>query len=171
MLTLINRDSLMPFSGFSDLLEDWLSEAPRGWAAPAGSAVPATDVEETESHYLVSMDVPGVSKDQIQIEVHDGTLRVTAERKDRFERKGSSSRQYGKWQRSFTLPQGMDAEHIEASCEDGVLRIALPKSEAAKPRQIKIQDGRTGLFQRLLSAAKKEEPAKADIPVRPEKSA
>jgi HSP20 family protein len=105
----------------------------------------ACDVEETGSHYLMSFDLPGISKEDVKIEVVDNKLTVSGERKS--EKKDDKNnhyvteRHYGSFQRSFTLPSTIDASHVEASYKDGVLQIALPKAESAKPRQIKISEG------------------------------
>lgn len=147
MLTLFNRSNLLPVAGGSELhrqfdrfLEDAFSPPFRGWAEGASATwIPRADVEETETHFLISVDVPGVPKEGIQLEAKDGLLRVSAERK------GSPGRS-GKWERLFTLPRDIQHEKIEASCQDGVLRIALPKAEAAKARTIQIQDGPLSTF-------------------------
>jgi len=93
---------------------------------------PASRFEETDSHYLLSVDMPGVPKAEIKIEFQNDLLSVSGERKP-----------HGKFQRTFRLPTDLDADKIEAVYEDGVLRVALPKSEAAKPKQIPLGDAKT----------------------------
>ncbi|HEX3037252.1 MAG TPA: Hsp20/alpha crystallin family protein, partial [Thermodesulfobacteriota bacterium] len=108
----------------------------------AGSWVPAADIYETESGYVVKADFPGVKKENIQIDVHDGTLTLKAEKK--FEEKESKDnylrveRAYGSFVRSFRLPKNVDAEKIEAEYKDGVLEVTLPKKEEAKPKKIQV---------------------------------
>lgn len=115
---------------------------------------PACDVEETDSHYLMSFDLPGISKEDVKIEVVDNQLTVSGERKT--EQKGDKNnrhmaeRFYGSFQRVFTLPATIDATNVEASYKDGVLQIALPKAESAKPREIKISEGKGSLFSKLI---------------------
>lgn len=123
---------------------------------------PACDVVEDQEHYLLSLEMAGIPKDQIQIEVVDQNLIVTGERKyeDRKKQSGVmySERRYGKFQRTFSLPLGLDLDKIEANHEDGVLRILVPKTEAVKPRRIKIEGGSsTGFFGKLISQASSKE--------------
>jgi HSP20 family protein len=115
---------------------------------------PATDVEETEEGYLVSFDIPGVPEDRIHIEVHDHTLRVSGERND--ERKTNEKnvyrveRNFGRFERTFTLPNDVDTDAIEANYEHGVLKLFVPKGEKAKPRTISVKAKEGGFFNRLM---------------------
>lgn len=116
---------------------------------------PTCDVEETDSHFVMSFDLPGVSRKDINVEVRDNQLIVSGERKHEREdkRKGSifSERSYGKFQRVVALPTDVDAERIEANYHDGVLELAVPKAESAKPRKIQIGEGKSSFFSRLVS--------------------
>lgn len=154
LLTTFNRNWI-PVRQFDELFNDLFGASARGWTETPTSIAPPAEVDETESHFLVSLDVPGVPKENIQIEARDGRLRVTAERKEPVSSK-AGERRFGKWERYFSLPKEVDIERVEASCEDGVLRIAIPKAEAAKPRFIKIQEGKAGFFQKLLSPGKRD---------------
>lgn len=101
---------------------------------------PAVDVEEKDDTYHISVDLPGLKKDEIKIDLHDSVLTLSGERTREVKGEGRyAERSYGKFQRTFTLPHQVDAEKIEAKFEDGVLYIALPKAETAKARSIKIQ--------------------------------
>jgi len=121
---------------------------------------PACDVTEEEGYYLLSLEAPGVPKDAIKIEVADNTLTVSGEShsKNRRSEKGSwyGERHYGKFQRSFALPAGTDADKIEANYQDGVLNLMIPKIESAKPRKIQI-GGNNGFFGKLLADSRKKE--------------
>ena len=114
---------------------------------------PACDVEETDGAYLFSFDVPGMDKKDIKIEVRDSHLTVTGERKiERTEDKKSShltERYYGSFERNFTLPTAVNAEKVEASYDAGVLRIAVPKEETNRSREVKISDGKPGIFTKM----------------------
>jgi HSP20 family protein len=90
------------------------------------SLSPACDVSETEEKFLLSVDLPGMKKEDIKIELKDQVLTISGERKTE------------KYQRSFTLPTVVDGNKVEARYEDGVLELTLPKTELAKPRQIEI---------------------------------
>jgi HSP20 family protein len=110
------------------------------------SFVPACDVEETESHYLVSFDLPGVKKDDVKIEFSENQLTVSGERKEerKSEDKGrtSTEKYYGSFMRSFTLPAAVKADKVEASFADGVLQISLPKAEISPGKHIPIKEGK-----------------------------
>lgn len=124
---------------------------------------PACDIDETESHYVVAVDLPGIAKKDIQLEIKDGEITVSGERKREKKEQGFSERYHGKFQRTITLPAHVDAEKVEAYYQDGVLTIAVPKAESAKSRQIKISDGKTGgFFGRLVGG--KETDKKEDFP-------
>lgn len=104
--------------------------------------VPHVDIEENDTHYLLQLDVPGVSKDAIKLEVHDGELIVTGERKFAREEKEKTfhltERSSGKFERRFSLPENVSTDKVEAVHADGVLTISIPKVEAPKPKQIQI---------------------------------
>jgi HSP20 family protein len=103
---------------------------------------PAVDVVEHEGDYLVKLELPGVSKDDVRITVQDNILTIRGEKKAEMEAKESSyhrvERSYGSFQRSFTLPTTVKSEKVEASYKDGILTIHLPKAEEAKPKQIQV---------------------------------
>lgn len=118
---------------------------------------PACEIDESDSHYLLSVDLPGVSKKDIQIEVKDNRLFIAGERKYESKNRRSSERVYGKFHRVMALPTGLNTENIEAHYENGVLTVALPKAESTKPRQIKISEGKGTFFGKLLGADKESE--------------
>ena len=104
---------------------------------------PRTDLSETEEAYLIHLDLPGLKKDDVEISVHDGTLSVSGERRHEETEEGRTfvrvERSYGRFYRSFSLPQTINADGIEATFEDGVLTIHVPKAEELKPRRIDIR--------------------------------
>ena len=115
-------------------------------------ATPGMNLEseffENESHFALSMDLPGVKKSDIHLEVKDRVLLVTGERKKRFSKDDEVK---SKFERSFRLPESVDAEKIEAHLEDGVLTLAIPKLEKAKPIKISISEGaKEGFLTKLL---------------------
>lgn len=140
------------------LLSDFFADAPRGTREPVWA--PACEVTEEEGHYLLSLEVPGVPKDDIKIEVADNTVTITGERHAKQGKKTDGvwigEQRYGKFQRSFALPAGINADKIEANYENGVLSLMVPKAESARPRQIKIGNN-TGFFGRLLGESRKRE--------------
>ncbi len=104
--------------------------------------MPAMDLLETGDHFVLRADLPGMSEDDIKIEFEDGTLTVSGERKAEHEEKREGfyrvERAAGAFARSLTLPEGVDAEKIEASFDKGVLEVHIPKPEQRKPRRIEI---------------------------------
>lgn len=105
---------------------------------------PACEIRDEEKNYLISVDVPGLSKEELEIEVKENQLHVTGERKqkERSEKDSllRSERRYGRFSRAFTLPQNVNTDAIEARFENGVLEIAIPKEEKAQARKITISD-------------------------------
>ena len=110
--------------------------------SPAVAWVPALDIHADKDRYFVSLEVPGLKKEDIQISLHDGVLTVSGERKDERERKEGdafrSERSFGKFERSVKLNTAIDQGKVTASYKDGILTIELPKAEEAKPRQIAV---------------------------------
>ena len=114
------------------------------WDTPGGSQrwVPEMDLVESEDHYLLKADLPGMKQDDVSIEFSDGTLTISGERKAEYERKEKGffrlERSFGKFSRSLTLPDGIDPDKIAASFHDGVLEVTIPKPEQRKPRRIEV---------------------------------
>ena len=117
---------------FETLFDSWALPEEKRLSSAGHNPVwyPAWYTDEKENHYLVSVELPGVGKDDVKIEVKDNVLTIAGERKE----EGSETRFY----RSFTLPRRIDLDKVEADCQNGILKISLPKTEAVKPRQIKI---------------------------------
>jgi len=103
---------------------------------------PPVDIFEGDSEYLIKLELPEVSRDDVKINLHEQTLTITGERKIENEDKRDGyhrvERSYGQFYRSFTLPPNVNAEAIQAQFKDGVLRLTLPKREEAKPKQIEV---------------------------------
>ena len=122
--------NFFPSFGYTDDVEESASWAPR------------IDVVETEDAYLFEFDVPGVNKEDIHVNLHDGTLTISGERKTRELQESEDvvrvERFTGHFYRSFSVPKSIDEKNIEANCADGVLTLRLPKAEESKPRKIKI---------------------------------
>lgn len=145
--------------------QDWYSLSPSAdlfdQEEHSHAHLPACDIDEKSDHFLITLDVPGVSKEDIRIELENGKLVVRAERKHEREGKQNnvfiSERRYGKFERAFDLGEHVDADKIDAQYQDGVLKIALGKAEQAKPRSIAVKSGEKGsLFESLSGSTKKE---------------
>jgi len=126
------------FRTFEDVVARMLNE-PRG-ARPWS---PSVDILETENELVLKADLPDVKLEDIEVRVENQTLTLKGERK--FEKDEAAKgyhrmeRSYGTFVRSFTVPTSVDAEKVAAEYKNGVLTVKLPKKEAAKPRQVKIE--------------------------------
>jgi HSP20 family protein len=116
----------------------WQSASTRAWA-------PALDISEGKDAYLVTVELPGVKLDDLEITLEDGLLTILGERhfvsdssEEQYHRVERSS---GAFRRAITLPAHVMADEVEASMEDGVLRILVPKAEEAKPKRIQVTPG------------------------------
>ena len=109
------------------------------------SWVPAVDVWETDTELVYAFDLPGIPEDDISVEVEDGSLTITAERKQTSEHSGDRfyrfERRHGTFTRTVGLPQGTSEDGIKADYRNGVLEIRVAKPEQAKPRRIQIGAG------------------------------
>jgi HSP20 family protein len=107
---------------------------------------PALDISERKDAYLVTVELPGVEAEDLEITLEDGLLTIQGERHSTQESSEQQfhrvERRYGAFRRSITLPAQVRAEQIEASFENGVLQIVVPKMEEAKPRRIQVRPGR-----------------------------
>jgi HSP20 family protein len=106
---------------------------------------PAMDLVEREDHFLLKADLPGLGEEDVQIEVHDSTLRISGTREAERERAERGwyrmERSFGSFSRSLTLPEGVDADAIAASFDKGVLEVRIPKPEERQPRRVEIRSG------------------------------
>jgi HSP20 family protein len=124
--------------GFEDAVNHLLNQpsAARPWS-------PAVDIRETENALIVKADLPEVDEKAIDIRIENGTLSLKGERKFETDPTGKGGyhrieRSYGAFARSFSLPDSVDPEKVQAEFKNGVLTVTLPKKEASKPRSIKI---------------------------------
>lgn len=116
--------------------------------SPAGDNMqwrPSADIVENEKEYLIKADLPEVKKEDIDISVENGVLTLSGER--RIEKSTDDEKEhrretfYGRFARSFALPEDVDQTKISAESKDGVLRVHLPKSEARQPRRVQVDIG------------------------------
>src|SRR5262245_26793965 len=111
-------------------------------AWPSGAWAPPVDIYETDNALVMKAELPGFSKDDINIEMKDNTLVIRGERKREDEVKEGNyhrmERVYGAFQRSFLLPTTVDQEKVKASYKDGILELRLPKVQAAQPKRISV---------------------------------
>jgi HSP20 family protein len=109
----------------------------------SGAFVPPVDIYADEQKIVLKVELPGMSEKDIDIQLENHTLTLRGERKVEKEEKEENfvriERRYGSFQRSFTLPETVDPESVNAVYENGVLKIELAKREQAKPKQIKVR--------------------------------
>jgi HSP20 family protein len=137
-MSLSHYDPLANLRLFEDAFTRMLSEPQtnRPWA-------PAVDIYETENELVLKADLPDVDLKDIDVRVENQTLTISGERK--FEKSDTTKgyhrieRNYGSFVRSFSVPNTFDTETIAAEFKNGVLSVTLPKKEAAKPRQVKVE--------------------------------
>ena len=138
-MSLSHYDPLAHLRQFEDAFSRLITEpqSNRPWA-------PSVDIYETENELVLKADLPDVDLKDIDVRVENQTLTIAGERK--FENKDAGGkgyhrieRSYGSFVRSFAVPNSFDTEHVNAGYSNGVLAVSLPKKEAAKPRQIKVE--------------------------------
>jgi HSP20 family protein len=109
--------------------------------ALAAAWTPLADISETDDAYLVEVELPGVNKDQVNVDVNDRELVITgeiAEPQEEGRRRRRRARRTGRFEFRTTLPGDIDPQGVSASISDGILTVRVPKSEAAKPRRVEI---------------------------------
>lgn len=132
---------LDPFVGLH-AFEDKMN---RMFAEPNGRPwIPPVDIVENENELVVKADIPDVKFEDIDVKLENGTLTLRGERKFEKQESGKGGwhrveRSYGTFERSFTLPDTVDPEHVKADYKNGTLTVTLPKKEIAKPRQVKVE--------------------------------
>jgi HSP20 family protein len=143
-MSLIRYES-SPITTLFDDLESWL---PVGfdWTGRelSGALYPHVDILESENGYRITADVPGLSREEIKVSVEDRVLSISGEKKRETEKNEKNryyhfERSYGKFNRSFALPDNVDPKSIEAKYNNGVLEVHLKKSEEAKPKAIEVK--------------------------------
>ena len=140
-----------PFGGSDDLfahLPSFFGRWPKAYDVNGNRALewaPSVDISETDDEYLVRAELPAVKKEDVRVTVDDGMLTISGERKQKTEEKKEKVHRvetvYGKFSRSFSLPDNIDAASIRAESKDGVItvHVAKAKVEAKKPTEIKVQ--------------------------------
>jgi HSP20 family protein len=124
----------------AQLVQNVLSGAP---VPDVAAFVPPVDIEETDDAWIIEAELPGVSSDDINVEVRDNELAITGEIKER-ERKGilrRRTRRVGEFEFRVTLPGNVDTDRLDARIDDGVLMVTVPKPQGAQTRRVEVQSG------------------------------
>ena len=126
-------------------MDDTLSSLAWNRGENLRSWYPETDVSETPEHLILRLEVPGLTRDHIRISVENNVLTVRGEKQQETTSEDESfyrtERSYGAFERSFSLPAHSDANHVQATLDNGVLTIKLPRREEARPREVPIEAG------------------------------
>ena len=133
-------EPLMNFGqGIDDLFDGFL----RKGSSQSSYAYPAVDIAEYENETVVVAEMPGVNKEDLKLSVHDGALTISGQRKAHQLPENSSwlrnEIREGEFTRTIQLPHEVNVDSISAELTNGILRVVLPKSEHARPREIKVQ--------------------------------
>jgi len=103
---------------------------------------PALDIHEDKDHFTVCVELPGMKREDIDVSLHDGAVSISGERQTekKYDEADAyrTERFFGKFQRTVTLPAPVAADKVKAQYKDGLLTVTLPKTEAAKPKQIEV---------------------------------
>ena len=128
-------------SMLDDALATWPSLGENGSVTSAW--IPAVDVVENKEGVRITVELPGVKPEDVKLSVENSVLTIRGEKRAGYEEKTDRmhrfERQYGSFERTFSLPSTVDVEHIDARYDNGVLTVDLPKAERAKPKQIEIK--------------------------------
>jgi HSP20 family protein len=140
------REMMSLREAMNRLFEDSFGRSPEGARWEAGGAFPVPiDMYETEDQVILSAALPGIKPEDVDIRITGNTLTIRGEAKSEEESQQGNvyvqERRYGAFRRSITLPPNIDSEQVEATFEDGVLKLTMPKSAETKPKQIEVKAG------------------------------
>ena len=146
----MNMQVWNPFQEFENMLERYsksgMSNLGKQMSTDLSFAdwAPSVDIEEEDDKYLIKADLPGVDKKDIEVKMENGVLSIRGEKRTEKEtgkgtKRHRTERFYGTFARSFTLPDAVKADQVDATYKDGVLSLTIPKAEEAKPKSIDIK--------------------------------
>lgn len=149
MANIIRREPFFGLTSLQDRVNQLFNQAFGGFEGPGleqplttAAFLPAVDISEDEHNITLQAEIPGVTEKDLNITLDNNVLTISGERKFKEEEKKDNfhriERRYGKFTRSFTLPVGVDPQNVNATFENGVLTVTLPKPDEFKPKQITI---------------------------------
>lgn len=145
-MALIRRNQNLP--GFSNIFDDFLSNDWSEWGlknySRTNTTIPSVNIKENNDNFIIEVAAPGLEKSDFSIEVNQGTLKISSEKRGESEVKEESySRRefsYQSFCRSFSLPLTVESDKIEAKYDKGILIVTIPKREEAKPKPVRLID-------------------------------
>ena len=146
-MTLTRWNPTREFLGIADdmnrLAKSFFNNDPLETSMMKGSWTPAVDISEDDNNFYLTIDLPGMKKEEVKVRFEDGLLSITGEKKSEKEEKNVNyhrvERSYGKFERSFRVPSRILSNKIDAKFDSGVLTVTLPKAEDAKPKEIEVK--------------------------------
>ncbi len=146
----MNKQLWNPFQEFENMLERYSKSGASNLGKQLDTELsfadwaPSVDIEEEEDKYVIKADLPGVEKKDIDVKLENGILSIRGEKQTETEtgkgtKRHRTERFHGTFARSFTLPDAVKADKVDASYKDGVLELSIPKAEEAKPKSIDIK--------------------------------
>lgn len=149
MALLSRQTPFQSLRNFEDLMDEMWSGFPRRGREGDGESLrrwtPRVDIYSQNDQLVIECELPGMKKDDIQVDVEENRLTISGERRKEKEVSAEereyyrNERQWAQFERSFTLPSSIDTEHVDAEYEDGVLRVTMPKTEDARKKRIEIK--------------------------------
>lgn len=146
----MNKQLWNPFQEFENLLDRYNKAGGSSLSKQLNNDLsfadwaPSVDIEEEDDKYLIKADLPGVDKKDIEVKLENGVLSIRGEKQTETEtgkgtKRHRTERFHGTFARSFTLPEAVKADQVDASYKDGVLKLVIPKAEEVKPKAIDIK--------------------------------
>ncbi len=137
-MNLIRYNPTALLDNVSSWFDDFMTEPVFG-----GSILPAVDVRETDSEYLMEVELPGLTEKDVEVKLEKSLLTISSSKEQSKEEKKNGyvmrERRQSRFSRSFVLPEGIDSEKIAAEFKNGVLNLTFPKAPAAKPKTIEVR--------------------------------
>lgn len=141
-MSLVHYKPVSLFNQFNDEMNRYFSQTRGSAANQERDWMPAVDIREEDNRYLLTADIPGVDRKNVEITLEEGVLTVKGERNTETDISGEGYRRrertHGTFMRQFTLPDTIDAGNISAAVQDGVLEIEIPKQDKPEPRKITV---------------------------------
>lgn len=139
------KDLLDMRSELDEMFEDFFNWGKSGEELSTMKWSPSVDISENDESIVINAEIPGMNKEDINVSVKNDTLTIKGEKKKEREEEDENyhvvERSYGRFQRSFTLPDNVKSDEINANYKDGVLNITIPKTEEATSKEVKVNIG------------------------------